>query len=790
MTDCVYNPQTCTGCGACAARCPQRAIRMEIGEEGFVRPVIDADKCVGCGLCARICPAEHPVCENAEKPECLAAAAADELRRDSSSGAVFPLLAERVLQEGGTVFGAARDEDGTVRHIGVDDLDGLRKLKSSKYVQSETGNCYRQAEELLKAGREVLFSGTPCQIAGLNAFLGRKYDNLLTVDVVCHGVPSPLAFRRYAEELTEEGKEKVLAVNFRDKVRGWYPYFLTVKTEENVYSSDCRENEFMRAFLANLCLRKSCAACPFARFPRQGDLTLGDFWGIGRHAPDLDDNLGTSLVLINTERGRRRMAELTPRLKFRRSLPLARAIEGNPSLVRPPVPHPQRDYFFARLEQLPFKQNVSHCFNNRYDCGILNFWFGSNYGAMLTCYALQESVKRLGLKPKVINYVPANVNFAGSLAETFAGKYLDLTELCTNAEELRRLNRETKAFIVGSDQVWRHKYSRLFGRDLFWLSFAAPNAKKIAYAASFGRDRWEADFESTLAAKYYISRFDRVSVREDDGVGICRDVFGVEASHVLDPVFLADPAGWDALIENSGRDENGCIVSYVLDSFPDAEKLAERVRLETGAGKVVNLVNAARNSTDVSPEDWLCYIKNCRFLVTDSFHGVCFAIIFNRPFICLANTARGYSHFRSLFKLFGLEKRCVTDCSRIGKELFEDIDYARVNRVIADERERSLKWLEQALLAPSPARPEERQRLLETAEMLNEKLERSERERKRDQKLLYESVYLPKIRRRYFRYKLKSVFSWGKKRKKYKRMKKALKEEIRTIGKMLDGGLV
>ena len=284
-----------------------------------------------------------------------------------------------------------------------------------------------------------MFSGTPCQIAGLNAFLGRKYDNLLTVDVVCHGVPSPLAFRRYAEELTEEGKEKVLAVNFRDKVRGWYPYFLTVKTEENVYSSDCRENEFMRAFLANLCLRKSCAACPFARFPRQGDLTLGDFWGIGRHAPDLDDNLGTSLVLINTERGRRRMAELTPRLKFRRSLPLARAIEGNPSLVRPPVPHPRRDYFFARLEQLPFKQNVSHCFNNRYDCGILNFWFGSNYGAMLTCYALQESVKRLGLKPKVINYVPANVNFAGSLAETFAGKYLDLTELCTNAEELRRL---------------------------------------------------------------------------------------------------------------------------------------------------------------------------------------------------------------------------------------------------------------------------------------------------------------------------------------------------------------
>lgn len=232
---------------------------------------------------------------------------------------------------------------------------------------------------------------------------------------------------------------------------------------------------------------------------------------------------------------------------------------------------------------------------------------------MLTCYALQESVKRLGLKPKVINYVPANVNFAGSLAETFAGKYLDLTELCTNAEELRRLNRETKAFIVGSDQVWRHKYSRLFGRDLFWLSFAAPNAKKIAYAASFGRDRWEADFESTLAAKYYISRFDRVSVREDDGVGICRDVFGVEASHVLDPVFLADPAGWDALIENSGRDENGCIVSYVLDSFPDAEKLAERVRLETGAGKVVNLVNAARNSTDVSPEDWLCYIKKLPF---------------------------------------------------------------------------------------------------------------------------------------------------------------------------------
>ena len=177
-------------------------------------------------------------------------------------------------------------------------------------------------------------------------------------------------------------------------------------------------------------------------------------------------------------------------------------------------------------------------FEKKYDCGILNFWSSNNYGALLTCYALQESVKELGLVPGIINYHCRWEKFEGLLSDRFSRKYLDLTEPCADFEDLRRLNRQMQTFIAGSDQIWRYKYFWPRGKNIYQLSFASLNARKIAYAASFGLDRWEGGYENTLRTKYYMSRFDGISVREDDGVDICREVFGVRAEQVLDPVFL------------------------------------------------------------------------------------------------------------------------------------------------------------------------------------------------------------------------------------------------------------
>ena len=200
-------------------------------------------------------------------------------------------------------------------------------------------------------------------------------------------------------------------------------------------------------------------------------------------------------------------------------------------------------------------------------------------------------------------------------------------------------------------------------------------------------------------------------------------------------------------------------------------------------GSARRLVNASKNEVDADVEDWLYHIKNCRFFITDSFHGVCFAILFNKPFICLANMARGYSRFKSLFKLFGLEDRCVFSCEEAeGRaELLHDIDYARVNRILAGERERSLKWLKNALTAPVRERSPEEMRLFETAEMLQRQIN----ELTRDKQILYEALYLPKLKRKLRKYKLKTLFSFGKKHEKYKKAKRELKNKIRFIRRVV-----
>lgn len=786
MTDTVANVKNCTGCGACFNVCSSKAIKMQADAEGFLFPSINEEQCTKCGLCLKICPAEHPIFEHFQKPVCYAAAAEEELRDRSSSGAVFSLLAENFLQKGGYVSGAAFDEDNRVHHIVTNSSEGLQKIRGSKYVQSDTGHCFSEIKKLLREGKLVLFSGTPCQVAGLRAFLQKDYENLLIVDVICHGVPSPLAFEKYVADFLHKKDEKILSVNFRDKKYGWEPYCLTVKTNYDTYSTNNQKDLFIRAFLENLILRKSCGQCPFARFPRQGDITLGDFWKVEKFSRNLNDGHGTSLVLINSIKGKKYFNAISSKLVFYQKVPIKYAIKGNPSLVSVSVPHSERNCFFENLHKVSFAKNVQYCRGKKYGCAILNFWFGSNYGAMLTCYALQEVLKDMDKQPCVINYVPPLVNMTGRLAEDFSARYLKLSVPCKNFEDLRSLNDQTQTFIVGSDQVWRYKYMSFLGGNIYQLNFAAPDAKKIAYAVSFGLDHWEGNYEDTLLTRYYISRFDAVSVREDDGVDICRDVFAREATYVLDPVFLAGMEKWQRLLDNSRCSGSGYVTTYVLDKSQDADNIINYVCQKFPDVPVVNMVNASRNKTDICTEDWLYHIKNCRFLVTDSFHGMCFAIIFNKPFICLANMSRGYSRFRSVLHLLGLEKRCVVnfDKEQIDKVFSEDIDYAKVNEIIAKEKERSLLWLKNALQMPAHEYSQEERRLMETAEILqlqifNLKHEIQEIREIKEQANVREK--LPVLQKKYRSYKLKTWFSFGSRRRKYKVKKKLIKEQMHRM---------
>ncbi len=351
---------TCTGCGACASVCARGALLMAADpEEGFLYPQIDASRCTRCGACYKVCPVDRAT----ERPwrESLAAFNTDAaVRARSSSGGVFTALAEGVLARGGMVFGAALKrrapaEGGGLhlRHIGLQNPELLGALRGSKYLQSDTADALTDAKHWLDTGMEVLFSGTPCQIAGLYAMLKKTYPNLLTVDFVCHGVPSPMVFDAYQRGL-EAGGRRITELAFRDKRRGWKDFCLAVNFEDGKdYAAGQTEDPYMIAFLRNLCLRPSCHVCPYAGEKRQADLTLADLWGAQHILPDWDDDLGLSLVLVGSERGAAALEALGERL---RTAPVqaAACARDNPSIFRPAVAHARRDAFLRHVRRRGF----------------------------------------------------------------------------------------------------------------------------------------------------------------------------------------------------------------------------------------------------------------------------------------------------------------------------------------------------------------------------------------------------------------------------------------------------
>lgn len=310
--------QNCCGCGACVNACPQGAISMREDEDGFCYPQVDADKCVECGLCLKACGYQKPPA--AEPTSCYAAAAkqADTLKK-SASGGVFAVLAQDTLANGGVVYGAAtvsRDGGLVVRHLRVDKVDELSALQGSKYVQSEIGTTYTQAAQDLQQGRRVLFSGTPCQIAGLRAFLGREYRTLLTVEVICHGVPSAKLFSAFLAQLGEAGGLRITDFVFRTKEKGQgMNVGVSGVDRAGRVKRKVRNGHlfsYMHYFLASHTYRENCYSCPFATKARTADITIGDFWGFHEEYPTvpggvaLSNAKGVSCVLINSETGRQR----------------------------------------------------------------------------------------------------------------------------------------------------------------------------------------------------------------------------------------------------------------------------------------------------------------------------------------------------------------------------------------------------------------------------------------------------------------------------------------------------
>ena len=346
----LKNKQDCTGCHACYNVCPTQSIVMEKDVEGFLYPEVDFNTCIDCDLCEQVCPVLHLKQIN-NNPIAYACYNADEkIRLESSSGGVFTLIAEQVINNNGVVFGAAFEDDFSVIHSYVTEKDKLWAFRGSKYVQSEIGLTYCQAKEFLQQGRQVLFSGTPCQIGGLKSFLGQDYDNLFCIDIVCHGVPSPKVWQKYVSYRENYAGAPARRIAFRRKDEGWKRYSVSFLFNNNTeYLQILHQDLYMQAFLKDICLRPSCHACQFKTVNRESDLTLADFWGIQNVLPEMDDDKGTSFVIIHSEKGKQ-LFERIQRSLVSHEVDVWQGIQYNSAMIRSAKRHPHRDEFFEQLD--------------------------------------------------------------------------------------------------------------------------------------------------------------------------------------------------------------------------------------------------------------------------------------------------------------------------------------------------------------------------------------------------------------------------------------------------------
>jgi len=333
---------------------------MEEDQEGFKYPYIKKDRCIYCHNCKQVCPLININHEDmkVQSKAYAAKSLCTEERRESSSGGVFSILAHSVLALGGYVCGAVYGKNFRVQHKIISSETELFSLRGSKYAQSDLGDCFFKIQQILKAEKIILFVGTPCQVEGLQSFLGKKYDKLITVDMICHGVPSPLVWEKYltTRSLKDAEGSPQNKINLRSKVSGWSRYSYSVEFEYKNGMSYCvlqGQDLYMRGFINNLFLRPSCAACHFKGLERNSDFTLGDFWGVWDQIPDFDDNIGISLVFVHTNNGKLLWDTMISKIDFR-EVNIKKSIESNRSAVESSNFHSKRPEFFDNLRNVKF----------------------------------------------------------------------------------------------------------------------------------------------------------------------------------------------------------------------------------------------------------------------------------------------------------------------------------------------------------------------------------------------------------------------------------------------------
>ena len=344
----------CTGCGVCVQLCSKKAVSLCENHEGFLYSKVDDKLCVNCGLCEKNCPVNQSK-NNAEKyseKESFACIANDEkIREESSSGGMFSVLAERIIAEGGVVFGAEFDKDFSVKFGWTNSSEGLERFRGSKYLQARTEDSFCECKKILKDGRKVLFTGTPCQIAGLKAFLKKNYENLYTIDFICHGVPSPKLWQKYIKYREKKSASRTVKTAFRRKNDGWKLFSLSFTfANDSEYRQPLTKDKYLQIFLKDNALRESCYRCTFRGDNHKSDLTIADFWGIEAVYPEFFDDRGTSLLIVQNEK-EKKLFDLCKDECRLSQVDFDKAVSFNPSYFKSPVRKGKRNAFYKDFEK-------------------------------------------------------------------------------------------------------------------------------------------------------------------------------------------------------------------------------------------------------------------------------------------------------------------------------------------------------------------------------------------------------------------------------------------------------
>ena len=709
----------CTGCGACCNVCPKQAIHMEPDSEGFLVPQINEEQCIHCGLCEKTCPVLNPVYKNDPNPDCYALCGEDELREKSSSGGAFTLLAEEILAQGGVVYGAAWRSDWSVGHIAVETSEQLSLLRGSKYLQSDTGDTFSQVAQQLKAGRPVLYTGCPCQIAGLYAYLGSRVpqDKLFTAELICHGVPSAKVFQKYLYENFDV--DNIERIDFRDKsVYVWSMNCNIYFKDGTQFHQPARQNPYLKAFSPCMSMRKSCPQCAFAHLPRQADLTIGDYWGISRFDDSLNDGKGTSVVLVNSDKGKALFQAIQGKARCVKT-PLEYATYINKTIAGPLREHTSRKHFYSMLDHKPFNVLVDDALNHHYDVGIVGIQYGVNYGSILTYYALYRLMQQKGydvvMMPKPHHLWNNNFNKPNTIAQRFIQPRCNVFPVPKTEEQFVEMNDRCTDFLVGSDCLWNWYVCGKDTDTFFFLDWVECGHRKIAYATSFAADKMVGPEPYVQRGIYYLQKFDAVSMRENSGVKALQEKYGrPDAVQVLDPVFMCGREIYDeaaAMVDCPAG-----VFAYVLNSFNTPQQV---LSVLDHVGQMQQMpVHLCGNPNDMatprkrygerllpllSVEEWLCYIKNSSFVIGDSFHAMCFALIYHKPFAIIyenMDAGSAIARFQDLLKALGLEDRLLNswnDMDGVTRLVNTPIDWQEVDRRMARRRSFSEQWLEDAL---------------------------------------------------------------------------------------------